>query len=406
MWSAVWVLVLLWGLRGSGIAAEQAGPASAVPWQQQLTGEVFAFYYLWYGDIATDGRYQHWDHEVLPHWNSKEREKYPHGHRFQPPNNVHSPYYPLRGPYSSSDPKVIRQHIQEMLDANITAMVVSWWGPEWRSGTHDTQGVNTDKVLQLVVHEVEQQQQLKIAFHLEPYEGRTVATIREDIHHLMERYNKSTALLHVGGKPVYFMYDSYRIPRQEWADMLAPNGANTVRGTEWDGVFIALLLDLKEADAVLSGGFDGFYTYFASEVVSPAGKPENWPGLARWANEHKKLFIASIGPGYDDSRIRPWNEGATRSRETGARSANTAYWLSVHRQLLALLMCIASIIIGMSATLCAAQTPPCLSTYLPSPRATALHVVCNNQPSTSHRVVRMLKAAAYHWACRQPATHP
>ena len=27
-----------------------------------------AFYYLWYGRPAVDGRYLHWDHEVLPHW--------------------------------------------------------------------------------------------------------------------------------------------------------------------------------------------------------------------------------------------------------------------------------------------------------------------------------------------------
>lgn len=26
----------------------------------------------------------------------------------------------------------------------------------------------------------------------------------------------------------------------------------------------------------------------------------------RWADEHQQLFVASIGPGYDDSRIRPW----------------------------------------------------------------------------------------------------
>lgn len=26
----------------------------------------------------------------------------------------------------------------------------------------------------------------------------------------------------------------------------------------------------------------------------------------RWADEHRQLFIASIGPGYDDSKIRPW----------------------------------------------------------------------------------------------------
>lgn len=49
--------------------------------------------------------------------------------------------------------------------------VISWWGPSWREGTHDTQGVNTDAVLGLVLKELEQQDRLKLAFHLEPYEG-------------------------------------------------------------------------------------------------------------------------------------------------------------------------------------------------------------------------------------------
>jgi glycoprotein endo-alpha-1,2-mannosidase len=53
----------------------------------------------------------------------------------------------------------------------LSRQVVSWWGPTWRDGSHDTQGVNTDRVLGLVLAEVEQQQELKVAFHLEPYEG-------------------------------------------------------------------------------------------------------------------------------------------------------------------------------------------------------------------------------------------
>lgn len=104
----------------------------------------------------------------------------------------------------------------------------------------------------------------------------------------------------------------------------------------------------------------GFYTYFASEAVSYGANPSNWPELGRsvesrqggggtraapaaagvcpaaaggvqrravlacwrrvhgsrnlsvflgrcerrWARQHGKVFIPSVGPGYDDSRIR------------------------------------------------------------------------------------------------------
>lgn len=43
--------------------------------------------------------------------------------RFNPPLNVHAPFYPARGPYSSSDAATIKAHVREMLAANITVMV-------------------------------------------------------------------------------------------------------------------------------------------------------------------------------------------------------------------------------------------------------------------------------------------
>ena len=41
--------------------------------------------------------------------------------------------------------------------------------------------------------------------------------------------------------------------------------------------------------------------------------------LRRWAAAHNKLFVPSVGPGYKDTKIRPWNSAATRDREGGAR---------------------------------------------------------------------------------------
>jgi glycoprotein endo-alpha-1,2-mannosidase len=62
----------------------------------------------------------------------------------------------------------------------MTLQVVSWWGPTWRAGSHDTQGVNTDAVLGLVLAEAAQQQQLKVAIHMEPYEGETAPALEKE----------------------------------------------------------------------------------------------------------------------------------------------------------------------------------------------------------------------------------
>lgn len=65
--------------------------------------------------------------------------------------------------------------------------------------------------------------------------GRTVETVREDLQHLMDQYGSSPALLRIAGRPVYYMYDSYRIPADAWAKLLTPHDDLTVRGTDLDG---------------------------------------------------------------------------------------------------------------------------------------------------------------------------
>ena len=60
-----------------------------------------------------------------------------------------------------------------------------------------------------------------------------------------------------------------------------------------------------------------FYTYFAATGFTNASTPANWKSMQQWAKAHNKLFIPSVGPGYIDTRIRPWNGSTTRDRENG-----------------------------------------------------------------------------------------
>jgi hypothetical protein len=118
----------------SSAAADAGSPADF-----GLGTSVQVFYYLWYGDPKTDGEYVHWNHEILPHWNAEVARQYPTRGRFHPPDNLHCPFYPKLGPYSSSDPDVILAHMRQLREAGVNVLVVSWWGPHWREGTHDTQ---------------------------------------------------------------------------------------------------------------------------------------------------------------------------------------------------------------------------------------------------------------------------
>lgn len=149
---------------------------------------VHAFFYLWYGNPDTDGRYLHWDHEVLPHWAPATRAKYAHGHRHDVlAGEIHSPFYPARGLYSSNDPAVLDDQMQELRAAGIGTVVLSWWGQASREGTSDTQGVQTDDTIANVIAAVERAEGMFWGVHMEPYPGRTADTVAEDVQYLVER---------------------------------------------------------------------------------------------------------------------------------------------------------------------------------------------------------------------------
>lgn len=79
---------------------------------------VHAFYYAWYGNPKFDGKYIHWDHPQLPHWDNKVAQMYPQG-RHSPPDDLGSNFYPSLGPYSSRDPAVVEAHMQQLRTAAI-----------------------------------------------------------------------------------------------------------------------------------------------------------------------------------------------------------------------------------------------------------------------------------------------
>lgn len=79
---------------------------------------IHAFYYTWYGSPKFDGKYLHWDHPLLPHWDPKVAAAFPTG-QHSPPDDIGSNFYPALGAYSSRDPSVIDSHMRQMRMAAI-----------------------------------------------------------------------------------------------------------------------------------------------------------------------------------------------------------------------------------------------------------------------------------------------
>jgi glycoprotein endo-alpha-1,2-mannosidase len=229
--------------------AQAAAPRSAI------------FYYPWYGSPARDGSYQHWTQS---------------GHA--PPLDIASNFYPARGAYSSSNPSVLQAQMREIARAGVAEVVSSWWG--WGS----PEDLRLPAVLKAAWAVG-----LQVAVHIEPYEGRTAATVGEDIAHLREL-----------GVTDFYVYRPGDVPAADWA---ALNGSLS-------GVRVFAQTNLPGVAA--AGKFTGLYTY--DVLLYGAG---TFGRICAEAHRLNLLCAPSVGPGYQataatgDKRVKPRLHGNT-----------------------------------------------------------------------------------------------
>lgn len=162
---------------------------------------------------------------------------------------------------------------------------------------------------------------LQVCIHIEPYQDRNGKTLNQHIRYLIDTYSDHPGFYKVvkNGKslPMFYLYDSYQISSFEWAKALKSGDIYSLRGTKYDGIFVGLYRGPEDEAHILSAGFDGFYTYFAANGFTKGSTWSNWKSMAKFATDNNLLFIPSIGPGYSDTRIRPWNGQTTRLRLQG-----------------------------------------------------------------------------------------
>ena len=232
--------------------------------QDVRVAEVAIFYYPWYGTVAQDGGWQHW----------QQRDN-------EPPAQIASGWFPARGPYSSSDPAVVRAQMREIASAGIQTVIVSWWG------TGSAEALRLPAVT-AAAHAAG----LRVAVHVEPYAGRTPAHLAPEIDALVAR-----------GITDFYIYDSTATPDADWwALNMSLSGGRLFANTSLPG----------KAE---KGGFAGLYTY---DVYIYDGS--SFPRMCASARLRGLLCAPSVGPGYDalratgDTRIRDRADGARYDR--------------------------------------------------------------------------------------------
>lgn len=266
-----------------------------------INENIFGFYYNWYGNTEYDGKEIHWAHQVIPQNKNESATEFIPGKE-----NLSSNFYPELKNYSSNDPAIVAKHMKMYARAGIGVVAVTWWGDHYQgSGSLNT------------LFDEAHKNGLKVCFHIEPYNGRSPQSVRNNISNFLDKFGQHPAFYRIDGKPLFFLYDSYLIPAAEWAELFKPDGVITIRNTNLDSKIIGLWVGKGEEDYFLQSGMDGFYTYFASTGFTYGSTPSNWNYLQQWASSHNLIFIPSVGPGYIDTRVRPWNDANTRDRENG-----------------------------------------------------------------------------------------
>jgi len=219
------------------------------------------FFYPWYSNPTHDGHYTHWTQG---------------GH--VPPFDVASHFFPARGPYSSSDPRVLRGQMRDIAAAGVDQVVSSWWG----------QGSPENERLGAVIRAAKRMK-LQVAVQIEPYPGRTVDTVAADLSYLRS----------LGIRDVY-VYRTHDFTAEKWSRVTRlPTG-------------LRLFAQTNRVGFAAAAGFAGFYTY---DILLYHGA--KFDRLCTQARAMGILCAPSVGPGYDawqatgDMRVKPRRDGAT-----------------------------------------------------------------------------------------------
>jgi glycoprotein endo-alpha-1,2-mannosidase len=281
---------------GNATPSEEASPTFPTATDLDPSYRMGVFYYPWYG---TPEDYDEW-----VHWNQA---------GYTPPTGIGSDFYPVLGAYSSLDPRVIAQHFAWLRQAGVGVIICSWWG----------QGTREDRAIPVLLEQAERYG-IKVAFHIEPYSGRTAMSLHSDIRYLYDRY---------GDHPAFFRTTtSSRWSPDErskgfffiWAIEVPDNDTAPVAADYWrealdrihalpDGALV--IANTTDTSWVDGGHFDGLYNY--ASLSTSAADSFNWAqGLPPDA-----WYVPSVLPGFSARRIG-YAEDTYVDRKEGATYDN------------------------------------------------------------------------------------
>eukprot|EP00127_Corallochytrium_limacisporum_P006227 Clim_evm3s222 gene=Clim_evmTU3s222 len=228
---------------------------------------------------------------------------------YEAPQSIASSYYPDSGVYDSRDLSTVERHMADIRKTGCGVVSVSWW-PEtvmerrgWYAPT-----------LYADILDAAHRQGLKVSLHSMPFQGRKAQMVPKLLDLFLKRHGDHPALYrdeHRSNRPWVFVNDAVKIPG--WSDALSNRDSSSS-----SFLFIAEIHTAAQRQWIIKEGFDGFYTGHTSDGAGQASNSRNWARQQAWADRNGVIFLPTIGPGYNDIRVRPYNKLLARERQNGA----------------------------------------------------------------------------------------
>ena len=215
--------------------------------------------------------------------------------------------------YNSDDPATIERQIKEARSAGIDALAVSWLGP----------GNRTDKNLDKIMAQgAALGMRALITFETDKPEFGDQGKIIAGLSYVRDKLFPRNTWLRVDGRPVLMFWRPSAVavqpgqaPLDAWRsirEQVDPEHRQLwiMEGLDWDYLQV----------------FDGQFGYSIAWSLNVANTLNSWQRRVR-AQEaalgQPKIFIGTVMPGYDDTKVRPAPEGFARDRENGGYLAQT-----------------------------------------------------------------------------------
>jgi len=239
-----------------------AGLLPAAPASAASAAPVLAVYYAWYGG---------------PSWDPNKMSDLP------------------ATPYNSADTATIQRQVAEAQGAGIDAFEVDWYGPS------DPDGIDKNmQTLLSVAHGA--------GFHVTAYVDLNLINTESDLINdltYLKRYYADPSWFSYNGKPFVAFYHVQKFDVATWQSIFAqvdPDHQVTWLGEGIDFSYLNV--------------FDGLHPFSiawspdpAAQLATFAAKARSYPG---------KLWMATVMPGYDDTRLGRGAAGFSVDRQNGA----------------------------------------------------------------------------------------